>query len=114
MGADEMLFELQFFSFLRVDELIDALVTDTEDSIVWILYLEGSCDDIGTPSGSKVLYDILEYLWILKRRPPSTEFPSIHVFLLGSVRKIVLIFFILFLKSVLGFWEYGRVSGFFP
>lgn len=50
MGTDKVLLQLQFLSFLRVDELVNAFMGYPHAGIIWEILAHGPSNDVGAPS----------------------------------------------------------------
>ena len=90
----------KFFSFFRIDKLVDTFMRDMHRYIIWVQKLEISCNNIWTPTEFEMFYDMREDFWSFERSSPVYFFPSFFTLGLCCIWKIVVVFFFLFFQSV--------------
>lgn len=110
VAPKEEALEIELLSWLRVDKLIDTLVTDPHREIIGIFPLYHPRDEIGTPSLlCQSRDDIRVYFWMIHRRRSSFPRSSSMVLRICPIGQIVVIRVYLLFLGILAF-EYGLVT----
>ena len=103
----------KFFSFFRIDKLVDTFMRDMHRYIIWVQKLEISCNNIWTPTEFEMFYDMREDFWSFERSSPVYFFPSFFTLGLCCIWKIVVVFFFLFSESIVVTREESRIAAYF-